>query len=231
MVPTACSSARGPRPARSCTYILKPPPVPMPGTEGGGITSTKASRSACIWPRRSFRMLSVVSPAFTRSSNGFKRDEHHAGIRRVGEGGAVEAGERHRVRHAGPRQQDVRGLAHDAVGALQARARRQGNRGDEVGAIERRDEARRRARELQIGEPDQPAVEHQHDRRHPQHAPRQPGIARRQLLEHPVEAGEEGVERPARPSARCPLRSLMTVRPQQQRRQAPATASATRSRR
>ena len=44
MPPTACSSARGPRPARSCTYSLKPPPVPMPGTEGGGITSTKASR-------------------------------------------------------------------------------------------------------------------------------------------------------------------------------------------
>jgi hypothetical protein len=27
---------------------LNPPPVPMPGTEGGGITSTKASRNACI---------------------------------------------------------------------------------------------------------------------------------------------------------------------------------------
>ena len=72
MLPTACSSARGPRPARSWTYSLNPPPVPMPGTEGGGITSTKASRSACIWARRSFKMLAVVSPTFTRSSNGFK---------------------------------------------------------------------------------------------------------------------------------------------------------------
>ena len=44
----------------------------MPGTEGGGITSTKASRSACIWARRSLRMVSVVSFSFTRSSNGFR---------------------------------------------------------------------------------------------------------------------------------------------------------------
>ena len=41
-------NASEPRPARSCTYILKPPPVPMPGTEGGGITRMKASCSAPI---------------------------------------------------------------------------------------------------------------------------------------------------------------------------------------
>jgi hypothetical protein len=46
--------------------------VPIPGTDGGGITSTKASRNACIWPRKSFRTADVSSFSFTRSSNGFK---------------------------------------------------------------------------------------------------------------------------------------------------------------
>ena len=118
-------------------------------------------------------------------------DEDHARIGGVGEGRAVEAGERHRVGDAGPRQQDVGCLSHDAVGALQARARRQRNRGDEVGAVERRDEARRRAGELKIGQPDEAAVDHQHQRRDAQRPPRQSGIARRQPLEQLVEAGEK----------------------------------------
>jgi hypothetical protein len=63
--PTACSSARGPRPARSSTYILKPPPVPMPGTEGGWMTRVEASRIACICRRRSSNTACVLSLAFT----------------------------------------------------------------------------------------------------------------------------------------------------------------------
>ncbi len=146
----------------------------MPGTEGGGITSTKASRSACIWPRRSFRMLSVASPAFTRSSNGFRVTNTTPELGALVKVAPSKPANATACATPGRDSQDVRRLAHDAVGALQARARRQRNRGDEIGAIERRDEAGRRAGELQIGEPDQPAIEHQHDRRHAQHAPRQP---------------------------------------------------------
>jgi hypothetical protein len=44
----------------------------MPGTDGGGIVSTKASRSASIWPRKSLKIDDVVRPAFIRSSKGFR---------------------------------------------------------------------------------------------------------------------------------------------------------------
>ena len=70
--------------------------MPMPGTEGGSSTNTKASRSENILPRRSARISSLSQVARARS-NGFSGDEDHAGVGRVGEGGAVEADERHGV--------------------------------------------------------------------------------------------------------------------------------------
>ncbi|MGY3371059.1 hypothetical protein ACVWZL_008184 [Bradyrhizobium sp. GM2.4] len=38
----AAASISGPRPWRSWMRMVKPPPVPMPGTAGGGITMMKA---------------------------------------------------------------------------------------------------------------------------------------------------------------------------------------------
>jgi hypothetical protein len=36
------ASSSGPRPCRSWMRMVKPPPVPIPGISGGGITMTKA---------------------------------------------------------------------------------------------------------------------------------------------------------------------------------------------
>ena len=97
MPPIACSSAGRPRPARSCTYSLKPPPVPMPGTDGGGSTRTKAS-SQCLHllaqiVENAWRGQAYVHPLLER----LQWHEDHAGVRCVGEGCAIEAGECHRV--------------------------------------------------------------------------------------------------------------------------------------
>ena len=42
----------------------------MPGTDGGGITRTKASRSACIWRAQIVEDAGGGEPPFSRSSNG-----------------------------------------------------------------------------------------------------------------------------------------------------------------
>ena len=48
-----------------------------------------------------------------------QRHEDHAGVGRVGKGAAIEAGERHRILHAWPRQDDLRGVTDDRIGACQ----------------------------------------------------------------------------------------------------------------
>ena len=48
--------------------MAKPPPVPMPGTEGGGITMMKAPSMANSRLRRSLVMTAAVSPFFSRTS-------------------------------------------------------------------------------------------------------------------------------------------------------------------
>ena len=116
----------------------------MPGTEGGSSTKTKASLSLPICWRRSAKMPSLVSPALIRSSNGCEAHEDDARVGSIGEGCAVEADERDGGCHAGARQHDVGGIADDSVRAVESRARRKLECGDEVGAIELRDEAGRR---------------------------------------------------------------------------------------
>ncbi len=148
----------------------------------------------------------------------FQGDEDHPGIGSAREGRSVEARERHRVGHTGARKQELRCALNDPVRPLEARARRQGDCGDEVAAIERRDEARGRAAELIVGQADQAGIDHQHERRHAQHPARQSGIAGRQPFEQSVETGEKNIERLAqgRPEARL---CLLAMRSQEQRRQ------------
>jgi hypothetical protein len=86
-------------------------------------------------------------------------------------------------------------VADDLVGPLEACTRWQGDRSNEIGAIKWRDKTGWRASELKIREPNEPAVDHQHQRRNPERAPRQLAITLRKLLEEPVEAREEKVER------------------------------------
>ena len=90
-------------------------------------------------------MPSVVSFAFTRSSNGFsvtKMTPEFGALVKVAPSKPANATA---LATPGRDSRISDGLAHDAVGALEARARRQGDRGDEIAAVERRNEARRRA--------------------------------------------------------------------------------------
>ena len=108
MLLAAASSACGPRPRRSWTIILKPPALPMPRTGGGGMTMMKAS---WIAPSRLRRLgqdvLGGRAPLPRARRTASSGDEDRAGIGRVGEGGAVEAGERHGVGHARRLEDDL----------------------------------------------------------------------------------------------------------------------------
>jgi hypothetical protein len=64
----AAASTSVPRPARSSSRIAKPPPFPIPGTEGGGSTSRTASSIALRRVRRSAVIRSAVSLWGSRSS-------------------------------------------------------------------------------------------------------------------------------------------------------------------
>ena len=55
-----------------------------------------------------------------RPSNGFQRGEHDAAVRAVGEAVDRQAGEGHRVRHAGLRQGDLGHLLDHRPGTVQA---------------------------------------------------------------------------------------------------------------
>ena len=153
----------------------------MPRTGGGGMTMMKASWIAReLLCAASAMMRRRCRPFAARSSNGVERREDGAGVRRVGEGGAVEAGERHGVRDARRVQHDLGGLRHDRVGARQRGAGRQLDDGDQIALVLLRDEAGRRAPELPAGEPDQAGIDDEH-RRRDAHQPRgQRAVAVRQ---------------------------------------------------
>ena len=99
------------------------------------------------------------SPAFTRSSNGFrvtKTTPELGALVKVAPSKPANAtacatpGRDSRISDALRTTRSVRSR-------LEPGGKR--DRGDEIGAVERRDEARRRAGELEIGQPDQPAID------------------------------------------------------------------------
>ena len=96
---TASSCARSP-PWVSCTSILKPPVVPMPRTGGGDTLMTSASwiGGEFLVQRGDQRVgaLALLGALLER----IERREHDGGIRRGGEGGAVEPDDGHGMRDA-----------------------------------------------------------------------------------------------------------------------------------
>ena len=64
----AAASSSGPRPWRSWMRMVKPPPVPMPGTAGGGMTMMNAPSIADSRLRKSAVITVADSPFFRRTS-------------------------------------------------------------------------------------------------------------------------------------------------------------------
>ena len=124
---------------------------------------------------------------------GLQDREDGAGVRRVGEGGAIEAGEGHRMGNAPGAHDDLGGAPDDIVGARERRAGRQLDDGDQIALILRRDEAGGGSAELPDGEADQPGIDEEHHHREADQAAGQRAIAMGDLVEAPVEAAEEAV--------------------------------------
>ena len=135
-------------------------------------------------------MLSFVSPVVTRCSNG-EIYENDARIRRVRERCAVETDERDRVCRARSRQNDIRGTSNDGVSTRESRSWRKLQGHDQVGPIERRNEACRRRCQPIVGHIEQPGISNEQDHADADQLTRQPRIAMRQASKHPVEAAEE----------------------------------------
>ena len=189
----AASSAGSPRPRLSWTIILKPPALPMPRTGGGGDDDDEGLLDRAQ-PRAQIGQdaIGAEGPWRRAPSNGVERREDGAGVRRVGEGGAVEAGERHGMRDARRLEDDLGRLADHRVGARQRGAGRQLDDGDQIALVLLRDEAGRRALELPAGERDQPGIDDEAPARRDAHEP--PG-QRAIAVRQPVEAAVEAVGR------------------------------------
>ena len=63
----AACKACGPRPPVSRSISLKPPPVPMPRTEGGGITITRAALMGASLARMAPSMAGPSRPSLARA--------------------------------------------------------------------------------------------------------------------------------------------------------------------
>ena len=102
----------------------------------------------------------MESPAFTRSSNGFKVTKITPTLGALVKVAPSNPANATACVDAGPLEQHVRCLAHELIGSLEARARRQRERGNEVGAVKRRDKACWCAGKLEIRETNEPAIDH-----------------------------------------------------------------------
>ena len=146
-------------------------------------------------------------------------DENDARVRCVGERCAVETYERHRVRRSRPRQNDVGGFADDGIRPVERRSGRKLQGHDQIGAIERRNEACRRRRQPIVSHIKQPGIGDEQDQADADQLARQPSVAVRQASECPVEAAKEQAQRYAEVvDNRARLVAVMYMRLQQQRR-------------
>ena len=76
----AADNSSGPRPWRSWMRMVKPPPVPMPGTAGGGITMMKAPWIADRRLRSSAVIAVADNPFFRRTSGSSKTGNSAAAL-------------------------------------------------------------------------------------------------------------------------------------------------------
>jgi hypothetical protein len=145
-----------------------------------------------------------------------EREEYRARVRRVGEGGAREAGEVHGVDDARHLQGRLDDLPIDRIGAGERGAARQLRHDDQIAGIELRDETGGRLAELVEAIGDDAGIDEQHQHGEAHDARGEAAIASRQRLEAAIEQAEEADQR-ARPPAR--RLSVTCVRLQKQRAQ------------
>ena len=147
-----------------------------------------------------FGGLARVFPTF----KSFQRNEHRAGIGKIGADQQVVAGKLHRAVHTGNGPRDFAGAVDDLLAALQARAVGQLRKDDEVAGILGGDEAGRDGCETTPGQQQQPRINRQRDATAPDHPAHRARVAMRCALksfvekteaptEHPVHAGSEPI--------------------------------------
>ncbi len=116
---------------------------------------------------------------------GLEDDERETVSGSIGEGRAVEAGDRDDMRDALDIDQPVGQLRHHRLGSGQRRAGRQLHRGDEIALVQLRDEADRSAFQLPSGQAEQGGIGDQHQHRITKQPPRQRAIARPRACRNP----------------------------------------------
>ncbi len=139
--------------------------------------------------------------------------EHGASVRRVGTRCTREADDVHRMRNARRLQSHLDDALVDGVGAIERGGRRELRDGDEIAAVDRRDEANRRLAELVHAEDDDADVDDEHQHRQAHEPADHPRITVRSLFERPVEGAEESFHRPHVPGRLV----LLAVRLEEQR--------------
>ena len=120
-------------------------------------------------------MASAVSLGPRRWSKLLEHDVHRAEVGRVGVQEQRLAGDADRVRDARRVAGQRFDAGHDPLRALHRGGVGQLHVEEQIALVLLRDEARGRAVELPVGQHQQAAVEHQHDRAQPQHAGRPSG--------------------------------------------------------
>src|SRR5712664_2170718 len=152
----------------------------MPGTEGGSITNTKASRRPNIWARRSARIAADVSFSLVRSAKGFSVTKTTPVL------GALV-----KVAPSRPAKATAFSTPGRDSGAFERAAGRQLKGGDEIAAVELRDQPGRGRDQEVSGEAEQPGIKYQHDHAAAHHPLGGGAVEARHALEAVVEVPEE----------------------------------------
>ena len=172
------AAPRRPMSPRSSTTILKPPAVPRPSTGGAPKTLTRPSLiSSCsvVCKPRGDRVAG--EPGVGAVVEVVEHHVHRAEVGRVGVQQDRLAGDRHGVRDARASRWRSRSIVlHHLLGALERRRVGQLHVDQQVALVLRRDEPGGRLREAPVGQPQQAAVEQQHEHADPQQAADHPRV-------------------------------------------------------
>ncbi len=126
-----------------------------------------------------------------------QRDEHRPGVRRIGEGRAVEACEGRGVARGRVLQCDLLEPAHDLGGALQGRAGRHLHDPDQIALVLLRDETGGRRGEAPAGQADEHHIDDRHDAERADRPRGVDAVAFGEPLENAVEGEREPTWRTA----------------------------------
>ena len=210
--------------------MVKPPPVPMPGIGGGGITMMNAPSMAESRLRRSAVTTLCAQPLLEAHFRFFEHRKQRRRVARLCAGRPRQACKDRDMRDSGRIERDALDPANDLGGPRQRGRTRQLRGYDHVAAILRRNVALRRGGKQPAGAADQHRIDQQHHHAVPDHEAGDDCIEMRQPVEAAVEEAGEPV-----PAAGDQIprrgRPLVGMRSPGSARRAPATASASRSRR